>query len=47
MKIRDEEWMQAEAAQVLGITQSRVSDLIRGKFHLSITSPSLYMIRYA
>jgi predicted XRE-type DNA-binding protein len=26
------EWTQAEAAQVLGISQSRVSDLIRGKF---------------
>jgi len=32
IKIRDEEWTQAEAAQVLGISQSRVSDLIRGKF---------------
>jgi len=30
--IRDMEWTQAEAAQVLGISQSRVSDLIRGKF---------------
>ncbi|MDP1594146.1 MAG: helix-turn-helix transcriptional regulator [Gallionella sp.] len=30
--IRDKEWTQAEAAQVLGISQSRVSDLIRGKF---------------
>jgi predicted XRE-type DNA-binding protein len=30
--IRDEEWTQAEAAKVLGISQSRVSDLIRGKF---------------
>lgn len=32
IKIRDEEWTQAEAAQELGISQSRVSDLIRGKF---------------
>ena len=32
IKIRDEEWTQAEAAQVLGISQSRVSDLIRGKW---------------
>jgi predicted XRE-type DNA-binding protein len=32
IKIRDEEWTQAEAAQVLGVSQSRVSDLIRGKF---------------
>ncbi len=32
IKIRDEEWTQAEAAQVPGISQSRVSDLIRGKF---------------
>ena len=32
IKIRDMEWTQAEAAQVLGISQSRVSDLIRGKF---------------
>jgi predicted XRE-type DNA-binding protein len=28
IKIRDMEWTQAEAAQVLGISQSRVSDLI-------------------
>lgn len=32
IKIRDMEWTQAEAAQVLGISQSRVSDLIRGKW---------------
>ena len=32
IKIRDMEWAQAEAAQVLGISQSRVSDLIRGKW---------------
>ena len=32
IKIRDEEWTQTKAAQVLGISQSRVSDLIRGKF---------------
>ncbi|MFZ5523823.1 MAG: helix-turn-helix domain-containing protein [Pseudomonadota bacterium] len=32
IKIRDEKWTQAEAAQVLGVSQSRVSDLIRGKF---------------
>jgi len=32
IKIRDMGWTQAEAAQVLGISQSRVSDLIRGKF---------------
>jgi predicted XRE-type DNA-binding protein len=32
IKIRDMEWTQSEAAQVLGISQSRVSDLIRGKF---------------
>jgi len=30
--IRDKQWTQAEAAHVLGISQSRVSDLIRGKF---------------
>lgn len=30
--IRDKQWTQAEAAQALGISQSRVSDLIRGKF---------------
>lgn len=30
--IRDKQWTQAEAAQVLCISQSRVSDLIRGKF---------------
>ena len=32
IKIRDMVWTQAEAAQVLGVSQSRVSDLIRGKF---------------
>lgn len=30
--IRDKEWTQAEAAQILGISQSRVSDLMRGKW---------------
>lgn len=30
--IRDKGWSQAEAAQILGISQSRVSDLIRGKW---------------
>lgn len=30
--IRDKGWTQAEAAQILGISQSRVSDLIRGKW---------------
>ena len=30
--IRDKRWTQAEAAKVLGISQSRVSDLMRGKF---------------
>ena len=30
--IRDKQWTQSEAAQVLGISQSRVSDLIREKF---------------
>lgn len=30
--IRDKEWTQAEAAKVLGISQSRVSDLMRGKW---------------
>ncbi|MDO8813548.1 MAG: XRE family transcriptional regulator [Gallionella sp.] len=29
--IRDKQWTQAEAAQVLGISQSRVSDLICSK----------------
>ena len=32
IKIRDMEWTQADAAEVLGISQSRVSDLIRGKW---------------
>lgn len=31
IKIRDKQWTQAEAAKVLVISQSRVSDLIRGK----------------
>ena len=30
--IRDNKWTQAEAATVLGISQSRVSDLIRDKW---------------
>src|SRR3989338_7167595 len=32
IKIRDMDWTQAQAAQVLGISQSRVSDLVRGKW---------------
>ena len=32
IKIHDMGWTQAEAAQVLGISQSRVPELIRGKF---------------
>ncbi len=32
IKIRDMEWTQAVAAKVLGISQSRVSDLVRGRF---------------
>ena len=32
IKIRDKQWTQAEAAKVLSISQSRVSDLIRGKW---------------
>ncbi len=32
IKIRDEGWTQAEAAEILGVSQSRVSDLTRGKF---------------
>lgn len=30
--IRDKQWTQAQASEVLGISQSRVSDLIRGKW---------------
>lgn len=30
--IRDQGWTQVEAAQRLGISQSRVSDLVRGKW---------------
>ncbi len=30
--IRDKRWTQAEAAEVLSISQSRVSDLMRGKW---------------
>lgn len=33
IKIRDEAWTQIDAATVLGISQSRVSDLIRGKWN--------------
>ena len=32
IKIRDKQWTQTEAAKVLGISQSRVSNLIRGKW---------------
>lgn len=32
--IEDEGFSQAEAAEVFGVTQPRVSDLIRGKIHL-------------
>ncbi|MBS4097272.1 MAG: XRE family transcriptional regulator [Sulfuricella sp.] len=32
LKIGDMGWTQAEAAKILGVSQSRVSDLIRGKF---------------
>ncbi len=32
IKIRDMGWTQAEAAEILSVSQSRVSDLIRGKF---------------
>lgn len=32
IKIRDMGWTQKEAAEILGVSQSRVSDLIRGKF---------------
>ncbi|MGO8754522.1 MAG: helix-turn-helix domain-containing protein [Gallionellaceae bacterium] len=35
IQIRDKEWTQAEAAKVLGISQSRVSDLICGKWKKS------------
>mgnify|MGYP001002206832 CR=1 FL=1 len=31
--IRDNEWTQAEAAERFGIAQSRVSDLVRGKWN--------------
>ncbi len=32
--IRGQGWTQAEAARRLGVTQPRVSDLLRGKIHL-------------
>lgn len=32
IKIRDMGWTQAQAAEILAVSQSRVSDLIRGKF---------------
>jgi predicted XRE-type DNA-binding protein len=31
MRIADQGWTQAEAARVMGVTQPRVSDLVRGK----------------
>lgn len=33
-KIRDHGWTQAEAAHHLGVTQPRVSDLMRGKINV-------------
>jgi predicted XRE-type DNA-binding protein len=33
-QIRGQGWTQAEAARRLGVTQPRVSDLLRGKIHL-------------
>ncbi|HID1023457.1 TPA: helix-turn-helix domain-containing protein [Klebsiella michiganensis] len=33
-KIRDHGWTQAEAAHRLGVTQPRVSDLMRGKINV-------------
>lgn len=33
-KIRDHGWTQAEAARRLGVTQPRVSDLMRGKINV-------------
>lgn len=33
-KIRAEGWSQAEAARRLGVTQPRISDLLRGKINL-------------
>ena len=33
-RIKQQEWTQAEAATHLGITQPRVSDLVRGKINL-------------
>lgn len=33
-QIRAKNWTQAEAAQRLGVTQPRVSDLLRGKINL-------------
>jgi predicted XRE-type DNA-binding protein len=32
--IKGEGWSQAEAARRLGVTQPRVSDLVRGRIHL-------------
>jgi len=33
-KIQDNGWTQAQAAEILGVTQPRVSDLMRGKINL-------------
>lgn len=32
--IREQDWTQAEAAKALGVTQPRISDLMRGKIAL-------------
>jgi len=33
-RIRDEGWTQSQAAELLGVTQPRISDLMRGKLSL-------------
>jgi predicted XRE-type DNA-binding protein len=43
-QIRAKNWTQAEAAQRLGVTQPRVSDLLRGKINLFALDSLVNMI---
>jgi predicted XRE-type DNA-binding protein len=43
-QIRAKSWTQAEAAQRLGVTQPRVSDLLRGKINLFALDSLVNMI---
>lgn len=46
-QIERHEWTQAEAAERLGVTQPRISDLIRGKIHLFALDTLVNMATHA